>query len=523
MSGAKPWKVWGTLLLVWGVLALITGLQGGFYFGKHESDTLHLIQIVTRMANGDLPHLDFMTPIGIGALAPISVLMQAGLDLGPAILWAQLLIAALLLVPLGRAGTSRLSLPVALALGLVCLLMATGVVHGGTDTKLSISMHYNRWAWAISFVVLVLAILPARSEHPVLDGALIGLGMAALLLIKVTYFVALVPAVLLALITLAPRRALWAALISGLTVALLLTLFLGLGFWFAYMADLQAVAGSSVRAAPGATLAQILLAPSHFFGTLLGIAGVMLLRRGRDDRRATVMALLFVGALYITYQNFGNDPLWLLIWALLLWQLRPTDAAVARWALPITLVAGMSLALIAPVALNILSSPLRMPTQPKAVFTTLLPAPETRVYAVAARMRSGEIRLPYLAQTANENPQKFMQSDLPDCTLSGGLIGWLETISDQLRQAGLGQQHSLFVADLFNGHWLYGGFKALHGGAPWYYGGLPGIDAADYLLVPLCPVDQGARQQILSAVSERGLQLELKQETQLYRLYDIQR
>ena len=45
-------------------------LKGGLYLGKHEGDTFHLLQIIFRMADGQWPHLDFVTPIGAFAFWP---------------------------------------------------------------------------------------------------------------------------------------------------------------------------------------------------------------------------------------------------------------------------------------------------------------------------------------------------------------------------------------------------------------------------------------------------------------------
>ena len=35
--------------------------------------------------------------------------------------------------------------------------------YGGATSGATISMHYNRWAWAVTFVALALALLPART------------------------------------------------------------------------------------------------------------------------------------------------------------------------------------------------------------------------------------------------------------------------------------------------------------------------------------------------------------------------
>ncbi|MEM1389022.1 MAG: hypothetical protein AAGG54_15555, partial [Pseudomonadota bacterium] len=55
-----------------------------------------------------------------------------------------------------------------------------------------------------------------------------------------------------------------------------------------------------------------------------------------------------------------------------------------------------------------------------------------------------------------------------------------------------------------------------------YYGGLPGIDSADYLLVPLCPTSQSVRKQILAEIEERGIVATELRRAPLDILYDLE-
>ena len=73
------------LLLVVAVLGGFALAKGAFLVGKHEGDTLHLVDMVLRMGlAGQVPHLDFMTPIGIGATWPIAAFVAAGFGVGHA-------------------------------------------------------------------------------------------------------------------------------------------------------------------------------------------------------------------------------------------------------------------------------------------------------------------------------------------------------------------------------------------------------------------------------------------------------
>ena len=151
------------------VLIVVLGgaplIKGAFYLGKHEGDAMHLAELVLRMADGQWPHLDFMTPIGVLALAPIAIFIKAGAGLGHAIFYAQILVAALLLLPVLRVATSRLSGFWPYAYGGFVMLLCLALVHGEAHSAISISMHYNRWAWAVAYVVIPLAVL-APLGHP---------------------------------------------------------------------------------------------------------------------------------------------------------------------------------------------------------------------------------------------------------------------------------------------------------------------------------------------------------------------
>ncbi len=81
----------------------------------------------------------------------------------------------------------------------------------------------------------------------------------------------------------------------------------------------------------------------------------------------------------------------------------------------------------------------------------------------------------------------------------------------------------MFGADVFSSHWLCGALEPMDQGAAWYYGGLPGFEDADYLLVPLCPVVQDVQRQILETIEERGDAISVTEirRTELYILYQL--
>ena len=515
------------------ILAVLPFLKGAFFIGKHEGDTLHLADIVLRMGEaGQVPHLDFMTPIGIGAVWPMAAFVQAGLGLGHAIFAAQAAVAALLFLPVLRVALSRFSGLLSWAFGLYLMILCLALVHGESEASISISMHYNRWAWALAYLAIPLAMLaPNGAPRPWLDGGLIGLAMAGLVLIKVTYFVAFAPPVLIALIARRQGRMILAALVAGLGVAGAVTGLLGAEFWLAYLHDLQSVAGSETRPAPGHPLGAVMAAPAYLAGTLTLVAVIIFLRQAGRMTEGMVLLFLMPGFIYVTWQNFGNDPQWLVLLALLAFSLRPSGPETNGfgWSLSDALrVTGIvAVTLGAGSILNLMWSPFRhmsMGAEKAVPLLSALPAhhdimvQEPRVYRVSYRVAAdgpGTAYAAYKERADWPDPTTLNGEALPDCELAAGYNAWFETVVKDLEDNGQAGS-AVLVADLFSALWLYGDLRPVRGGAPWYYGGTPGIAGADHLLVPLCPTGLNVRTGIVKALEEDGWILEEERRTDTY-------
>ncbi|MEO1550067.1 MAG: hypothetical protein AAFR93_06500 [Pseudomonadota bacterium] len=79
--------------LVWiaGIGAVFSGLlliPQSLRMTGHEADLLHVLDLSYRLAAGYTPHIDYPTPIGVFAYAPISALLDLGISPGRAILLA---------------------------------------------------------------------------------------------------------------------------------------------------------------------------------------------------------------------------------------------------------------------------------------------------------------------------------------------------------------------------------------------------------------------------------------------------
>jgi hypothetical protein len=524
ISPAKYTVFLAVLILVLGGVGLA---KGGLYLDMHEGDAAHMIDILLRMGLGLVPHLDFSTPIGIFAFLPIRWMMNMGFGIGQAFIAAQILIAVLFAPPVARVALSRLSGLAAWGFGAVAMVIVLGLVHGENATAISVSMYYNRWAWVAAFIAILLAVLPERSESkvPLLDGVIAGAMLAFMALIKPTYFVGFVLPVALGFMLRGAWRSLLAGLVTGLSVALAMVAFYGTEFFPAYVADLLSVTRSESRAAPGVSFVEVLNAPRFLIGTVTLFLSVIVLRQAGRDRVGLLLLLLAPGFVYVTYQNFGNDPQWLILLCVLLLAERPergrrvlfnSDARNATSALAL-----MAFALIAPSMQNIATSPFRnlvaktedhVPQfEGRAELDDLFVTPR-RTRMVLARENLVD-RYPELAPYASEDeefaPVSFLGETLPRCALQGGDLVLNGYMADRLKAAPFNfpPESQFFVADIVSAIWILGDFAPLKGGAPWYYSGAPGVENADAIIVPLCPLDPSVERHALAAVEAEGLKL----------------
>ncbi len=513
-----------------GLLAVLGGMglsKGGLFVDRHEGDTLHLIEIVIRMSEGQWPHLDFVTPLGILSFWPIAALVGADFGVGSAILWSQIAVAVLLVPMVWWVGVSRLSRGLAYGFGAVVMILVLSLIHGEAEPSISLSMHYNRWAWAFAFVGVLTALLKAKYRHSdLVDSILIGLAMAFFLFGKITYAVALLPCVVIALAYAGRWQVLLLSTVPILAVAMLITFFAGPAIWAAYLADLKLVASTDVRPRAGVDLATLLLSPKFAIGTAILVIGFLYTRRHLEPQLGMGLFLASVGGIYITYQNYGNDPKWLALFAFLLLSMPRSRPTIALSVIAMTL--------IAPSWINMAVSPVRhflvQDERYEALFEGTKYAgahgdfftQSDRVNRVLQRIpvEFSEAEFSYLNDKAGHPPRaEFQGKELPRCAQQLGLIGVTRAIASDLDRNGLASGKSVFATDTFGNYWLFGGLSPTQGGAPWYYGQLSGYEAADYVLVPLCPNTPSVWRSTMTEIEELAEQLELVRETELYRLY----
>lgn len=540
MSRPNAYVLTGVLLVFLAVFGGISVAQGGLYLDTHEGDTYHLLDVLFRMKQGLQPHTDFVTPLGLLSFLPIVLLMKSGLGVGMAILWAQLAVALMLLPAVTYAAASRLPLRTAYVFGLLCIGLVLALTYGGAGNGASISMHYNRWAWAASFVMLILAILPSSGRpHPILDGVLIGALAASLMLIKITFFVCLMPAVVLALLWRGERTALVSALVTGMAAVVAVAMVYGVSHWTGYLADLRNVTFSEVRPYVGVPFNEIVAGPPYIGGVVIAILSVFLLRRTGRERAGFILLLLIPAFLYITYQNFGNDPKWLLFLPVLLMAVAPArgeyevagvDAADASIWLSIAAVA-----VFLPSLVNLAFSPLNHAAIRSSQFVPMLPdrtddrdifIRKDRANTMTAQVYLDEtspVWAKYAGDAGRESPLEIGGISIGYCEFMAGARAFFVEIATDLQRADIPEGSQFFTTDILTVFWLFGPYQPLQNGAPWYYSGLSGLENADYVLVPKCSFVSRVHRIMIDDLNASEVDLELIRDNDLYALFRIRR
>jgi len=515
-SGQMSWKVLLILVAVLVVEAIVLLWPGHLAISGHEVDVLHATEAAMRLSMGQAQHIDFMTPLGILAFKPISVFLDFGLGISAANMAGNLLIGALMIPGLCWVAARRLGPSMGLWFGVLTIIMVTAVVYGGDQATVSMSMYYNRWGWAAVFILAVLLLLPELGEvsRPRVDGVVIGALLAFLLLLKVTYFLVLAPAVAVVYFIDRDWQRLMSAVLTGLALCLVATFFLGgIGFWQHYFLDLLFVSGTEARPRPGSEFTETLALPSFFPGTICLLAAIVGLRTAGFSRAGLVLFLLAPGFVYITYQNWGNDTKWLLPlgFACFAWSRQMGETRVYGWeGRTYFLVLGfISLAIIAPSFVNMTSSPIRNAVVSGEDYVSIMRDPRhagliierNRSFVAEATVGIESVRDPSPASDQDsEDTLRLGDFDIPKCTLKTGYYGLMKHMADDLIAAGYGDR-ALALVDVANPLPLISQINRLDYASPWYYGGTRDARGAEFLVVPKCPISQPTFKAYLNALN----------------------
>ncbi len=518
-----------------GIMAWLGIARASLMISAHEGDVYHLLDVLFRMERGLEPHKDFVTPLGILGFAPIVWLMNQEFKVGEAILLSQAIVAASVAIPLWYVAWSRLSRNTGYIFAAVTMITVLALTYGGTKPGISISMHYNRWAWAIAFLVIVLAVVPGRGRG-LIDGLFLGLGFSALILLKATFFVALLPGVAVALLVRREATTIVVAIITGVLIALGVTFVLGFQFWTGYLADLLNVARSEVRPYPGVTLTGMISQPESLAMIIVALLTYFWTSRAGHQASALGLALLIPGVFYITYQNFGNDPKWLIPFAAILFALRPDveteyDGPGLRTAMSATgLVAAV---LILPSVWTMALSPVRHFTQNAELYEEMIPAQTGQdIFIRTDRARTmtvqthldveGSLWAKYRKAAGRGEVLSLGGVEFPYCELQAGTLSFFEEISDDLSSI-IEPGDQIFTTDILIAFWLFGAGEPLMNGAPWYYGDLSGLENADYVLVPKCTFVARVHGIMLQELAAANVDLRVVRDAEPYVLFEVTR
>lgn len=512
--------------------------HGALLISGYEGDTFHLLDILFRMEQGLVPHVDFMTPLGVLSFLPIEFFLTRGYGIGQAILWSQVLVAFLLFPAIFYTAWSRLTPKTGYFFGWFIVTLVLALSFGGSEPGLSISMHYNRWAWAVGSLVIVLAFAPARGrDMPLIDGVLLGLGLSFFVFLKATFFVALLPGIAVVLFMKKRWTVVAAAVVTGALVALGALVLMGFEFWLRYVGDLLTVFRSEVRPHAGTPFMELLSQASTIATTAVGLMILLLIGRAGHRAEALGLLLLIPGCFFITYQNFGNDPKWLVAMIALMVVLRPAPGERVVHGMDIhtglTALSAAAVLIFLPSAMTLAMSPLRHSAQDISMYEPMLPALPQHADIMVRTDRANtmtamvELDVPgsawfkYREVVGRADAEALFGVPLPACELQAGTMAWLREISGDLADANLPSGSQLFVTDIIAAFWLFGDFAPLKDGAPWYYGNLSGMANADYVLAPKCGFVPRARALMVDELEASDYLLTPIRDNELYVLYAV--
>jgi hypothetical protein len=270
---------------------------------KYLNDLMIFLDGAHRIAWGQIPHVDFHTPMGpLTNLLPAAGLLLTG-SLGAAMPLGVGLLILLLAPVMAHVLVSRLHPALALPTAVyLALILAAPSNLGEPPQVLSFAMFYNRIGWAALALLLVMVLPPRGVRRPVRDGL-----CAAALTLLMLYLKASYGAVALAFLAamLLDRGARpWAALALGATVAVTLILEAVWRLPSAYLFDLlqAAHASGAVQGGPERLLVsfQENLFDYAVFALIVAVAAVAL----RDWRLLVLLGFCGGAGLMIQNQNF---------------------------------------------------------------------------------------------------------------------------------------------------------------------------------------------------------------------------
>jgi hypothetical protein len=284
-----------------GFAAALLVIPGTTLLRIYTWDSLAFVDAAYRMSAGQVPHIDFHTPLGFLCSAlPYWGLLLSGSPAG-AMPMALALALAILTPVLLYVSATRLHWFVAIPTGIFLLMLSAGPLNIGEDPDLvSMGMFYNRLGWTAIVLMALLGLEPFKESRAgaAVDGAAAGVLLALLMYLKITY-AAVAAAWLVLLFVLDGRRR--TTVVAAFVVAILagLSVESTYGLHWPYLQDLFA-AGSQD------TFGRVLFAVMNSLQDIalailaLGLLAQQRLLSGKD---AILAAFFLVSGIFILSQN----------------------------------------------------------------------------------------------------------------------------------------------------------------------------------------------------------------------------
>ncbi len=237
-----------------------------------------------RVLQGQKPHVDFYSPLGLLTLALVAMGMKVGSATASAIAYTHAILlpvfAVWACIMLRARAPAFFAGFLALWIG---VLAVTPRSLGWPPPLVSYSMQYNRWGWALLIIASIELFIPRRDgKERAAAGISTGIITGLLLFLKINYFAVMVMAVA---IRLAWRGIDWKWLAW---VAIAWAGITGAGFWYldfniaAFVGDLRLLASVQTLSDRITNLLQLVLANAFelwLLGSSMLIAGIWLFPR----------------------------------------------------------------------------------------------------------------------------------------------------------------------------------------------------------------------------------------------------
>jgi hypothetical protein len=202
-----------------------------------------------------------------------------------------------------------------------------------------------------------------------------------------------------------------------------------------------------------------------------------------------------------------------------------------RFAMTATAVAAF--AVFFPSFFNIATSPLAHLSFDKARFLPMVPDGDEDIYVRRDRafMMTAQVFkdqepgpwMRYAEVIGRPEVTEFQGIAFESCEFQAGSRAMFETLGNDLAEAALPEGSTLLVADLLSAYHLFAPVEPPKGSAPWYYGGLTGLENTDYVMVPKCAFTAGVRRIVLAEMEASDVTFTLVRDNDLMALFAVSR